>query len=399
MYKYFSLAVPKYTCFSRRLRQKTFTPMPLPTSRFSYFTVAGTNRGGAGHPRGPRACVTSRGTNDAVLRSGPAPQLRPRTMEQAASGGGSATFSRAYASSFSDFGQGVMEGLTDSLKNAWNLVSRDMWESKTYSELATTAMALSLFRPLDVPSGLAAAQAFDWLWGTHVAQRQLEILQAINQLVLDVPRWTCRQWGHAVGRIIGDVVLAKGGGAALKIGAGVAVSETVQLRSIATSLQKLGTLPAGAGRIAQARAVLPVYRRFTSVRLQIPFRNVSTLPNKSAFWSGLEGSSAEAKALANSSGRATLEMTKGGAWLETQTALFDPRLLRETPFWNNQMRPQWSRLSKRFASQARGEVEVFQGPRYDAVNSIWVTEEKGVLEASQRAGKVKNITIKPIPKK
>ena len=283
----------------------------------------------------------------------------------------------------------MLEGLGESLKSAWSLVSHDLWQRRTWTELAITTTALGLIQPFNIAGGLADAQAFDRRWGTQVAQRQLEILAAIAKLAKDIPRWPPRQWGRAVGRLVGDVLLAKGAGAAVK----VAVSETVQLRTISGALQQLGTLPAGAGKLAKARVNIPVCGRFTSVRIQIPFRNVSTLANKSAFWSGLEGSSAEAKALAQASGRTSLEMTPGGMWLEEQIGLLGKQV-----DWFGQMRPQWARLSGRFARQARGSVEVFKGPRFDPVRSIWITEEKGALEISQRAGRVTDIIIRDVPK-
>jgi hypothetical protein len=227
----------------------------------------------------------------------------------------------------------------------------------------------------------------------------MEIMKAIEKLVLQAPHWTPRQWGHAVGRIVGDVLLAKGAGAAAKMAVGVAVSETVHLRTISTQLQKLGTVPAGANRLAKARAIVPVYTQFTSVRVQIPFRNVSTLPGKSAFWSGLEGGPGvkafqEAEIMARASGRTSLEMTNGGKWLTRQTELLGDRV-----DWGTQMRPQWGRLSRRFAQHARGSVEVYRGPFFNPKVSIWSTIEEGELNALKRAGKVTDIQIINVPKK
>ena len=87
-------------------------------------------------------------------------------------------------------------------------------------------------------------------------------------------------------------------------------------------------------------------------------------------------------------------MTPGGMWLEEQTGLLGKQVN-----WFTQMRPQWARLSGRFARQARGSVEVFKGPKFDPVRSIWITEEKGALETSRRAGRVTDIIIQDIPKK
>ena len=368
-------------------------PGNAPSRRFS-FATAGPPPPQVFRPYGPPARLTSRSANDAVIRASDPPRVRPRAASASDVFRSFSHTGLSFVTAYADYSEGVLEGLEESLKSAWSLVSHDMWQAKTWSELGTTALALSLMQPLNLAAGLADAHAIDARWGTHVAQRQLDLMNAIAQLAKDIPHWTPRQWGRAVGRLVGDILLAKGTGAAVKVAVRVAVTETVQLRTISSTLQKIGTVPAGAGRLAKARAVLPVYTRFTSVRIQIPFRNVSTLSGKSAFWSGLEGSSAEAKALAQASGRTSLEMTPGGMWLEEQTGLLGNQV-----DWFGQMRPQWARLSSRFARQARGSVEVFKGPKFDPVRSIWITEEKGALETSQRLGRVTDIIIRDIPKK
>jgi hypothetical protein len=363
-------------------------PGPPPSRRFS-FAASGQPQPQVFRPYAPPR-LTSRSTNDAVIRASDPPRVRPRAVTATDVFKTFARSGLSFANAYGEYSQGVLEGLEESLKSAWSLVTHDMWQAKTWSELATTALALGLMQPMNIAGGLADAYAMDARWGTHVAQRQLDIMNAIAKLAADLPHWTPRQWGRAVGRLVGDILLAKGTGAAVKM----AVTETMHLRTISGALQGLGKLPAGTSTLAKARAVIPVYGRFTSVRLQIPFRNVSTLANKSAFWSGLEGSSAEAKALAKASGRTSLEMTPGGIWLEEQTGLLGKQV-----DWFTQMRPQWARLSGRFARQARGSVEVFKGPKFDPVRSIWITEEKGALETSRRAGRVTDIIIRDVPKK
>lgn len=371
--------------------------MPPATSQANRhsFASAGPPQPGTFRPAGAPRRTTSRGMNDAVIRASNPPRVRPRTVDAAVVFRQLTHTGLSFITAYAQFSDGVIEGLEDSLKGAWGLVSHDMWQWRTYTELATTVTALGLIQPFNIPAGLADAQAFDRRWGTHVTQRQVDIMAAINQLVQDVPRWTPRQWGRAVGRLVGDMVLAKGAGAAVR----VAVSESVQISTIATELQKLGTLPAGATKLAKARAILPVYSRFTSVRLQIPFRNVATLPGKSAFWSGLEGGPGvkafqEAEMLARANGRTSLEMTNGGKWLTRQTELLDGKV-----DWRTQMRPQWGRLSRRFAQRVSGRVEVYRGPFFDPQHSIWSTVEEGELNTLKQAGRVTDIHINEIPKK
>jgi hypothetical protein len=376
--------------------------MPPATSKATRhsFASAGPPRPGAFRPTGAPLRITSRGMNDAVIRTARPPRVQPRTAGAAVVFRQLTYSGLSFITAYAQFSEGVLEGLEDSLKSAWSLLSHDMWQGRTYTELATTVMALGMIQPFNIPVGLADARAFDRRWGTHVAQRQLDIMQAINKLVLDAPRWTPRQWGHAVGRVVGDIVLAKGAGAAVKLTVGVAVSETVHLRTIATQLEKLGTVTASTNKLAKARAIVPVYARFTMVRTAIPFLDVSTKVNGASFWSGLEklnatGSAAEhAQVLARASGRQSLEMTRGGAWLDRQTGMFGQQL-----DWVTQLRPQWGRLSGRFAAKARGTVDMYRGPRYAGPNSVWEQFERDPLEASRKAGRVTDIRVIDVPKK
>ena len=213
------------------------------------FATAGPSQAVAS-PKGPPRRVTSRGLNDAVIQARPLPQARPATVSVSVIFRQFGRSGLSLAAAYADFSAGVLDGLGDSLKSAWNLVSHDLWQAKTYSELATTVTALSLLDPFNLPGSLAAAQAFDKYWGTHVAQRQGEILTAIRQLILQIPHWTPRQWGHAVGRLVGDAVLAKGAGAALKaVGSVGSLATTVAKTNVAS--WELGTL----GTRAAARTV------------------------------------------------------------------------------------------------------------------------------------------------
>lgn len=380
--------------------------MPPATSQASRhtFATAGPPRPGAFRPAGAPQRTTSRGQNDVVIRTTNPPRVRPRTAGAALVFRQMTHTGLSFITAYAQFTEGVLEGLEASLKGAWSLVSHDMWQWRTYTELATTVTALGLIQPFNIPAGLADAQAFDRRWGTHVTQRQVDIMAAINQLVQDVPRWTPRQWGRAVGRLVGDIVLAKGAGAAAGVAVRAAVSESVQLRTISTQLQNLGKIPAGASRLAKARAIIPVYARYTTVRAAIPFLDVSAGVNKTTFWSGLERltptseSFEHAEMLARASGRTTLEMTKGGAWLGRQSKLLGNDMGTYVD-WQSQLRPQWGRLSARFAQQARGTVEMYRGPRYAGPKSVWEEFEQKPLLESMKKGRVTDIRVIDVPKK
>lgn len=376
--------------------------MPPATSRTNPYTfvVIVPPRAGAFYPHGAPRRLTSRGMNDAVIRASDPPRLAPRSLAGPEFFGRLQRAGLSFVTAYGDFTEGVLEGLKDSLVGTWQLVAHDLWHARTYTELGTTLLALNLLDPFHLADSLAAGRAFDARWGTHVAQRQVEILAAINKLVRDVPNWTPRQWGRAVGRLVGDILLAKGAGAAVKVGLRVAVSESVQLSTISSQLQSLGRVSAGTSKLARARAILPVYARFTMVRTVIPLLDVRTGANQASFWSGLEELAAgtspaeHAQALARASGRSTLEMTKGGAWLDRQTALFDQRLN-----WVQQLRPQWGRLSSRFAARAQGTVDMYKGPRYAGPQSVWEQYERAPLEMSRQTGRVRDIRIIEVPKR
>ena len=193
--------------------------MPPANSAANRHTFASTGppRPGAFRPAGPPRRTTSRGQNDVAIRAGAPPPVRPRT----APGPTLLVFltSSGYtlAAAYGQFSQGVLDGLGDTLKSTWSLVSRDMWQLSTYRELGTTLTALTLLDPFDVARSLTAARAFDARWGTHVAQRMMDIIGAVKKLLKDAPHWTPRQWGRAVGRLVGELVLAKGAGGAAKL--------------------------------------------------------------------------------------------------------------------------------------------------------------------------------------
>lgn len=292
------------------------------------------------------------------------------------------------AKAYGQYTIGFYEGVGASLKGTWSFVTRDAWQAKTWTEMGTTVVAVSLMGntaggPL---SGRQSAQWLDQKLGTQFAPRQVQIVMALDKTIKEMPTWKARQWGKVVGRVAGDVLTTKGAGGVAKTG----------FRLAATEVQHVQTITKLTGSL---RSALPAYGRFTSVRAQIPFRDVSTLPNKSAFWSGLEGvaggkAAQEAEMLARLNGRTSLEMTKGGAWLDRQTVLLDGKV-----DWRSQMRPQWGRLSRRFAQGATGKVEVYKGPFYDPKFSIWATIEEKEVMSSLKAGRVTEVHITNIPKK
>jgi hypothetical protein len=215
--------------------------MPPATSQANRhsFASAGPLRPGAARPQGPAQRLTSRSRNDAVLLTGRPPVVRPRT----AAGPTLLVFltdsGLSMALAYVQFSQGVLDGLGDSLKGTWSLLSHDMWQVATYREMGTTLTALSLLDPFDVRRSLVAAQAFDSRWGTHVAQRMIDIIGAVKKLLREAPHWSPRQWGRAVGRVLGDLVLAKGAGAAGKMamGGATALNRTAATRYLARTPQ------------------------------------------------------------------------------------------------------------------------------------------------------------------
>ena len=219
--------------------------MPPATSQANRhsFASAGPPRPGAFRPAGAPRRTTSRGMNDVVIRRTAPPVTVPRTMTGRTLLLVLKDSGLALATAYAQFAEGVLAGLGDSLKSAWSLVSHDLWQVATYTELATTVTALGMLDPYNLPGSLAAAQAFDRRWGTHIAQRQAQILTAIYQLIRQIPHWTPRQWGHAVGRLVGDAVLAKGAGAAFKAAGSVGrLATQVAKTNVATwELGSLGT--------------------------------------------------------------------------------------------------------------------------------------------------------------
>lgn len=209
------------------------------------FASAGPPRPGALRPAGAPRHTTSRTLNDAVIRRTRPPVARPRTMTGRTMLLVLRDSGLSLAVAYAQFGEGVLAGLGDSLKSAWSLVSHDLWQGATYTELVTTVTALGMLDPYNLPGSLAAAQAFDRRWGTHIAQRQGQILTAIHQLIRQIPHWTPRQWGHAVGRLVGDAVLAKGAGAAFKAAGSVGGLAT-QVAKTNVASWKLGSMGAGA---------------------------------------------------------------------------------------------------------------------------------------------------------
>jgi hypothetical protein len=118
-----------------------------------------------------------------------------------------------------DYNMGLVEGLGDSLKGTWDFVTRDAWQAKTWTEMGTTVVALTLMNPqMAGPyGGQASAQWLDQKLGTKFAARQVQIIIAVDDTVKEMPHWNARQWGKLVGRVAGDVLTTKGAGAGAKL--------------------------------------------------------------------------------------------------------------------------------------------------------------------------------------
>lgn len=328
----------------------------------------------ASRPSAPARPVSGRVAVARQHQPAPAPRpvsQRPRAVAAPTPGQRVLRAGIGAAKTYVEYNQGVVEGLVGSVKSTWGFVTKDAWQVKTWTEMGTTMVAVSLMSP----QHMGTAQWLDGKLGTQFGQRQVQIVMALDQTFKEMPHWKARQWGQLVGRVAGDVLTTKGAGAGAKAGITLARAELTTVRAITKSA---GSLPKAAG----------AYGRYTSVRAQIPFRNVTTPPGKATFWSGLEKGADEAALWSQANGRTSLEMTKGGQWLDAQQVLLNQS---KVP-WDI-MRPQWARLSRRFAQATRGQVTVLQGPKYNSVSSIWVTVEETELKALQKAGKVTEIKI------
>lgn len=117
-----------------------------------------------------------------------------------------------------EFSLGVVDGLGNSVKSTWGFISHDAWQVKTWTEMGTTIVAISLASSQagGMANGRANAQWLDQHLGTHFAPRQVQLVMALDQTFKEMPHWQSRQWGQLTGRIIGDVLTTKGAAMAPK---------------------------------------------------------------------------------------------------------------------------------------------------------------------------------------
>jgi hypothetical protein len=102
---------------------------------------------------------------------------------------------------------------------------------------------------------------------------------------------------------------------------------------------------------------------FANYMRTIETLDVSTPKNGAVFYSGC-GNRALAEEFAIANGRATLEMTPGGAWLDQQQ-LFNTA---KSGLTNEQAFQVWSRLSQRYAEGASGNAVGFvDGARTEGI--------------------------------
>ena len=128
------------------------SPMPFLSSRVSMHSLGGAGRVGVAHPQGDRARTTSRGMNDAVIRSRPAPPVRPR-------GGNSAyTLSKrkhigiflSTIHSLADLD--IVEDTATYLKNIWGVVSHNIQQAKINLEVVIGHKSATFAHSVSVPS-------------------------------------------------------------------------------------------------------------------------------------------------------------------------------------------------------------------------------------------------------
>ncbi len=116
---------------------------------------------------------------------------------------------------------------------------------------------------------------------------------------------------------------------------------------------------------------------------------VGTPRDAAVLWSGLGSDGpAIAAAWARAHGGITLEMTPGGAFLESLN-LFGPN----SPFTRAEASALWARVSHEFASQASGQVRVLVGRV--SPNSVYATVERPVLAENPNVLGVEEIPLLP----
>jgi hypothetical protein len=139
------------------------------------------------------------------------------------------------AKTYGEYTIGFYEGVGSSLKNTWDFVTHDAWQAKTWTEMGTTVAAITL---MSGPGANPITGHLNALWldkhlGTQFAQRQVQIVVALDQTVRDMPNWKARQWGKVVGRLAGDILTTKGAGAAAKVAVGGVMNATRATATVA----------------------------------------------------------------------------------------------------------------------------------------------------------------------
>jgi len=146
---------------------------------------------------------------------------------------------------YSEYNRGLVEGLGDSVKSTWGFVTRDAWQVKTWTEMGTTIVAVSLMgQPTGGIAGQANARWLDQKLGIHFAPRQVQIVMALDQTFKEMPHWKARQWGKLVGRVAGDVLTTKGAASGAKV-AGQVASTAGRVAKANVGALDLGAMPAG----------------------------------------------------------------------------------------------------------------------------------------------------------
>lgn len=177
-----------------------------------------------------------------------------------------------------EFTEGLKKGMERSLRGAVNFVTQEAWQAETWTELGTTVVAIGLLtpqHPQGVLGGQAHAQWLDRQLGTHVAQRQLQLVVAIDQKLKEMPGWNAEQWGELVGHVAADALLTRGAVTGVRVTTNVA-STARQVASSNVAAMNLGSLSAGQAARTVAQRLPTIFTDSQGyfigpIRTELPF--------------------------------------------------------------------------------------------------------------------------------
>ncbi|GEM56366.1 hypothetical protein B0A58_00200 [Flavobacterium branchiophilum NBRC 15030 = ATCC 35035] len=141
----------------------------------------------------------------------------------------------------------------------------------------------------------------------------------------------------------------------------------------------------GDGEAFEAEPIKPTFKELKNMAENT--LDFSTVEDGAVFWSDKNMRTAQKWAESSSTGKTTLEQTKGGEYLDNLD-LFNPK----NGLDGSQAAEVWDTASKRFAEQAKGEINVFDegAERYGPYGErTWWRVEKPILEANKNVSGIK----------